>query len=260
MEDTMKVGIRDWFLDIARGGQPGASHERVFGKNPDVDTGTDPEDVWDQGGMYTYTAAGGATHYISSSNNGDTQIVTVKLLSEDASGDWNEEELAITLVGQTKTAIVTTSGDDPVRILSANNESGTALLGDVYIYEDDTVVTGVPQTPAKIRAKIILGNERTNMALYTIPSGKTGYMYTREFGVVIPSGSTVVGRFFYRREGRLFVMDQEMLLISGIVTRYTDWIEVPLSIPAKTDMKATAFSVSVDNTAVVAAFDLILLG
>ena len=249
----------DFFLDVEKGNVEGVSHVRVFGKNPDVDTGTDPEDVWDAGGVYTYTAAGGATYYISSSNVGDTIAVELKLLTEDSSGHWNEETFNVTLVGQTKTAIVTPSGDAPVRLQSIINKTGTALLGDVYVYENSAVTAGVPDDAAKVRGKVIIGNERTFMALYTVPTGKTGYMYTREYGVVSPTGCTSTGRFFYRKTGGLWIMDQEGLLISGIITRFTDWIEIPIEIPAKTDLRARAQEVSVDNSAVVAAFDLILL-
>jgi hypothetical protein len=250
----------DFFLDVEKGNVEGASHVRVFGKNPDVDTGTDPEDVWDGEGLYNYTAAGGAPYFISSSNAGDTIDVTLTLLTEDSSGNWNEETFDVTLVGQTKTAIVTPSGDDPVRLQSIVNASGTALTGDVYVYEDSVVAAGVPADPTKIRGKVLIGNERTLMALYTVPSGKTAYLYGREVGIVSTTATTMDARFYKRDVGGAFELEQRAFVNNAILARYEDRPALPRSYAAKTDLRATAFTVTVDNTAIVAALDLLLLG
>lgn len=250
----------DFFLDAVQGGISGLEHVRVFGQNADVDTGTDPEDVWDGEGLYNYTAAAGAPYFISSSNAGDTIDVTVTLLTVDALGAWNEETFDVTLVGQTKTAIVTPSGDDPVRLQSIVNASGTPLLGDVYVYEDCAVVAGVPGDATKIRGKVLIGNERTHMALYTVPSGKTAYLYGREVGIVSVVATAMDARFYHRDSGGSFVLDQRAYVDNAILARYEDRPPMPQAYAAKTDLRATAFAVTVDNTAVVAAFDLLLLG
>ena len=250
----------DFFLDAARGGVNGLEHVRVFGQNPDVDIATDPEDVWDGEGLYNYTAAGGATYYISSSNNGDVIAVSLTLLTKDALGAWNEETFNVTLVGQTKTAIVTPSGDLPVRLQSIVNASGTALAGDVYVYEDSIVAAGVPADATKIRGKVLIGNERTLMALYTVPSGKTAYLYGREVGIGSVAAVAVDARFYKRDVGGSFAVEQRTCIDNAIWARYEDRPPIPQGYAAKTDLRVTAFSVSLDNTAVVAALDLLLLG
>jgi hypothetical protein len=250
----------DFLLDVSRGGVNGLENVRVFGQNPDVDTGSDPEDVWDGEGLYNYTAAAGAPYFISSSNNGDVIAVSLTLLTKDALGAWNEETFNVTLVGQTKTAIVTPSGDAPVRLQSIINATGTPLLGDVYVYEDSVVAVGVPADPTKIRGKVLIGNERTLMALYTVPSGKTAYLYGREIGITSVVATTMDARFYKRESGGLFTLEQRAFVDNAILARYTDRPPIPRPIAAKTDLRATAFTVTVDNTAVVAEFDLLLLG
>lgn len=249
----------DFFLDAVHGGISGLEHVRVFGQNPDVDTGTDPEDVWDGEGLYNYTAAAGAPYFISSSNAGDTIVVSLTVLTVDASSNWNEETFDVTLVGQTKTAIVTPSGDDPVRLQSIVNESGTPLLGDVYVYEDCAVGAGVPADATKIRGKVLIGNERTHMALYTVPSGKTAYLYGREAGITSMVATAMDARFYHRDVGGSFVLDQRAIVNWDILARYEDRPPLPIEYAAKTDLRVCAFAVAVDNTAVVAAFDLLLL-
>ena len=60
-------------LAVAMGLVAGHSYVGKFGENPDVDTGTTPEDVWEGGGAYTYDAdASAPIQYLSSSDAGDT--------------------------------------------------------------------------------------------------------------------------------------------------------------------------------------------
>jgi hypothetical protein len=250
----------DFLLDVVQGGVSGLEHVHVFGQNADVDTGSDPEDVWDGEGLYNYTAAGGAPYFISSSNAGDTIVVAVTLLTEDALGAWNEETFNVTLVGQTKTAIVPPSGDVPVRLQSIVNATGTALAGDVYVYEDCIVAAGVPADATKIRGKVLIGNERTLMALYTVPSGKTAYLYGREAGIVSVVATTMDARFYKRLAGGLFTLEKRAFVNNAILATYEDRPPIPRPYAAKTDLRATAFAVTVDNTAVTAEFDILLLG
>jgi hypothetical protein len=259
MERTMTRRL-DFFLDVARGAVSGLAAVRVWGQNSDVDIASAPEDLWEVGGLYTYTAAGGATYYISSSNGADTMDVTVTLLSEDGSGNWNEESFTVTVPGQAKTAITTPSGDDPVRIQSIVNGSGTALTGDLYVYEDDTVVAGVPQTAAKIRAKVEAAQDRTYMALYTVPSGKEAFFYRRGVGIANATGTTLEARFQKRLAGGSFRLDGRIVLDNSVVSQYNEPFPLPEPIPAKTDLKITAQTVGADNTAVSGFLELLVLG
>ena len=47
-----KLGLVDSF-DISRGLVPGISELSKFGRNSEIDTATDPEDIWNGGGLYT---------------------------------------------------------------------------------------------------------------------------------------------------------------------------------------------------------------
>lgn len=250
----------DWFLDVVHGNQTGAERVRVYGENPDVDSGTVPEDLWDQGGTYTFTAAGGAAMFVSSSNGGDTQDVEITVLTDDGSGVWTEETLTQTLAGQAKTALTFDSGDDPVRVLSVVNNSGTPLTGDVYVYEDDTVVAGVPQTAAKIRAKVVAGNDRTYMAIYTIASSKVGYLYQRDVGLANNTATTAEVRFQSRLVGASFATDSRLTLDNSVLARHVEPMKLPLELPAKTDIKWLAQVCATNNSAICGAFDLILIG
>ena len=229
-----------------------------FGYNGDIDTGTDPEDVWDQGGTYAYTVAAGVAHYISSSA-ADTQDVTIRLLS--ASGTtWTLEEFDFTLVGQTKTALVTPSGNDPVRILSIVNNDTAALTGDVYVYENSAVAGGVPSDASKIRAKVLIANGRTLMAMYTVPSSKTGFILRASAALTGVVNTKPIISIYTRPFGSVFrLLRRAHLSLAGPATWSYEWRSSPV-LAAKTDIKFTVDLVDADNTAVAAGFELQIQG
>ena len=105
--------IKDFQLEVAKGNIPGTTSHAIIGRNQDIDTLTIPEVLWEQGGLLTWTANGGAPYFISSSDVNDVHPILVFLLTEDANGNWNEEPTIVVLNGQTKTPIVTVSGNNP---------------------------------------------------------------------------------------------------------------------------------------------------
>lgn len=152
-------------LDIAQGNdRNGLSQVHLVGRNADIDIGA--EDIWDAGGTLTQFAAAAAVH-VSSSNGADTtQTLTINGL--DANG--NAQTKTVVLAGQTETAV-----DGTWKAIFSASLSAAAA-GDVYVYEDDTVVLGVPQTVAKFKAKIPATATKTFMAVYMIPTGYNGFL------------------------------------------------------------------------------------
>ena len=45
-------GNKDFYFSVSEGLTPGYSRLNKFGRNPDIGTATDPEDVWDAGGVW----------------------------------------------------------------------------------------------------------------------------------------------------------------------------------------------------------------
>ena len=249
-----------WSLRVARG-ESGTDWIRKFGHNDDIDTASTPEDVWSGGGLYTFTANGGANYYISSSDNSDTQDIEIRCLTEDANGDWNQEDVTVTLAGQTKTLISFSSGDLPVRFYRGYNSNSTDLAGIVYIYEDDTVVAGVPQTASKKRGEIHTGSNQTEMAIYTIPSGYEGYLVEGHASIAGSVKNELLEFAYYIRlyNGVFRIQWRGTLTTNGSNWFKYDFKASYLPIPAKTDVKVTALNVTANNMGMVAGFDILLL-
>lgn len=167
-----------WDIRVNCGEVPNFTTIEKFGECAEIDTGTTPSDVWDGAQvtgitgteLYTFTTTPQAYH-ISSTNAGDTQSVSIRGITQDAAGVWNEETVIMDLAGQTETPIVSGLGNSDawVRVYRIINLGATSFAGNVYVYEDDTVSAGAPQTAAKVREVVIDGNNQTEMAIYTVP-------------------------------------------------------------------------------------------
>ncbi len=247
------------FLDeVALGNISGYSARLKFGNNPDIDA-AQTEDCWEGGGTYTFISDSGAQLYISSSSAADTMNFVLLPLVANAGGDWNVETITVTLAGQTKTAITVPSGGAIARINRARNDSAVAITGTVYIYEDDTVIAGVPQTASKIRAIITPTNDQTLMAIDSIPSNSTGLLHRWHVSIDGPNaGATITARLYVRTLGKIFLVKDKPLTVSGgSPSPPAREFSPPLAIPAQSDVKIVITS-DANNVAASGSFDMVI--
>lgn len=111
--------------------------------------------IQSQGGNEVY-ATTNAIDKVSSSEDTDTGTIVIEGYTI-AAGLLTFVTQEVTMVGETETAI----GTPLARVTRAYNASTAAWDGDVYIYQDDTVTAGVPQTAGKIHMKILIGDEQS---------------------------------------------------------------------------------------------------
>jgi len=124
-----------------------------------------------------------------------------------------------------------------LRVQRAENDGAADNVGDVYIYEDDTVTLGVPDTATKVYSKIPAGKNATQNGYYTVPLGKTAYI-TSWFASTSINASTSV-TFYQRLEGKTFKPVHPMnLFFNGVYWPF----ELPHAIPEKTDIYIGATS------------------
>lgn len=146
-------------------GRNGASTVNKFGQAIDADT--DEMTIWEGpsvGGPDRAFAnqSGTFTLYASSDDAADTMDLEVQGL--DAS--WAVKTTTVTLAGTTKTAVSGTWE----RVFRAKPASD--LAGTVYLYIDDTVTSGVPDTPlTKLVTIVTAAENQTMMNAYTVPEG-----------------------------------------------------------------------------------------
>lgn len=174
-----------------------------FGKSAELST--DRETIWNVGGHETYVTGNTITH-VSSSSASDTQ--SIKLECHTVSGTGTDSQFTfvvqtVTLSGQTPVAL-----DTPVaRVSRMFNDSGTELVGNVYVYEIDgtTVTAGVPSPASKIHSKIDAGFQQGFKAATTF-SNEDYYVLTGGFGSVSYKQSAAVDFYLeVRQAGKVFI-------------------------------------------------------
>jgi hypothetical protein len=196
------------------------------------------ETMWTVGGNETYATDNTITH-ISSSSAIDTQ--TVKIECHTVSGTGHDAKFTflvqeVKLNGQNKVALPT-----PVaRTSHMYNSNGTPLVGRVTVYEDTTIVDGVPSDLTKIHLDIKAGFQSSFKAATTF-SDQDYYILTGGFGSVsLKQDGTVDFYLEIREVGGVF---REVAAISA--SSGSPWqidLDPAVVIPANADVRVTGIA------------------
>jgi len=240
---------KDWYQRVAEGDFSNYTFIEKFGENADIDTGTVPEDIWSQGGVYTFSTTADIDR-LSSSSASDTQSITIQGLDTN----WAEVTQTITLTGQTPVALTTSL----IRVFRMFNSNSTDLVGTVYCFVNGAVTGGVPNTVADIRATIAIGSGQTEMCIYTIPAGKTGYFLGGYVTLSRTGNNNAVFTSKIRTFGGVF---RTVSRVASVATGTSSWTyRYPIGLPlaAKTDILLRCEDVSANDTGVSGGFTILL--
>lgn len=232
--------INDFYLNASRGIIQGVSTVHKFGYNPDIDTSTDPETIWSYGGLYPWSAMDGAakTLYVKSSSASDTMQVTFTGL--DTAGI--EITDTVTLTGTT----AVTSTKQFTRIYRAFVMGLAENVGDITWH----TVSG----SGTVVAHILAGEGQTLAAIYSVPAGKTGYLYAGDCSLNLNKEITL--KFYARYPGGPFRV-AHVVELAGVPYRYD--FPFPMPLPAGTDLEVRVDNANDNNCRVSANFDILLM-
>jgi hypothetical protein len=214
---------------VALGKIPGVYAVNKFGENSEITTSTDPEDVWDFGGLYNFSTSA-AIDVVSSSSALDSVLITV----EGLDANWDRVIQDVQLIGQNKILLSTPL----IRVYRAFNANGTDLIGDVYIYEDTAISGGIPTDTSKIRAMIKAASNQTEMMIYSVPAGKTAVYLEGFIAISRGGGSAATAEMTFRaREfGKVFRVKRRIALNTQGSSNWRAVYAVPAILPEKTDV------------------------
>jgi len=241
-------------IPIAGGLVDGYSAIHKFGRNPNV--GNIPETIWMYGGIYQYLNVGSDSTvyaYSASSDDGPGNDGAHTVTVQGLDNDFNPIEETITVNGAASTAsflrvyraFVETAGvlaaNDGNVLISTAAAGGGTVLADIGVIGSGTT-TGLGQT---------------QLALYTIPAGKTGYLTTWNVGVA-PMNNSVTVTLKSRELGGGANGPFRSRDIMDIVGGYTtQTYSIPIRFPEKTDIEVRATG---DTGSVISSsFDIILV-
>jgi hypothetical protein len=213
----------------------------VFGFNPDVQA--TEETIWDHGGVYTYPASA-IQMTISSSDVTTNAVVSIVGLG----AGYVEQTELITLNGQTPVTTV----NSYLRINGMSALTGT-VAGSIYLGAG-VVTTGVPAT---VYARIINGNNRTEMGMFTVPDGYEFYFDRGDVSHASDSTNAyITARLMYRLPDLLFQTGAKVTLNNS---RIDFQFEYPLLLPAGTDLQTRAICSKSQANAVTSSLQGLLV-
>ena len=223
----------DFNFQLARVHVSNHSSVNKFGWNTSVGTGF--ETIWDGSNVYTYHSAG--TAVLTGDTPGDDNASTVEIQGLDEN-----------FVLQTETATVggaatTTQFSRVFRMILKTANTGSTNVDDIRCVVNSTTA-----------AVITAGGGQTQMALYTIPAGKTGYL--KKFQGSIDKQKEVVFRIIARDNdaGGAFA-EKGRFGTFGVPVVYE--YPHPLKFAANTDIQIQAKAGA--TTEAGAIFDLVLI-
>jgi hypothetical protein len=229
----------DFKLNVSRGKVRGASMIHKFGAVPEVaqaSTGT----VWDKNStVYPWSAfdtAGVITASIANASDNGKQVLVQGL-------DANYEEVEeIFTLSSTATVAGNVSFKRVFRAFVTNGSDNN--VGDINFTKGGTDVL-----------RITAGKAQTLMAIYTVPAGKTGYLYKGVCSAQATADAT--GNMFIRYFGQQAFRIGHSFEVSG-GSQYDYEFSFPIKIPEKSDIDVRV-AVRTNKGRYTAAFDILLL-
>ena len=260
VDGTLLISDNSSGLAIARGDVTGFLFVHKFGAAPDFDQADGEITVWDgasdaetwQNMVYDYSVSNDIDS-LSSSDDTDTQNIEVQGLDTN----YDLVTQTITLTGQTRKAL-----DTPlIRVFRLKNVGSTDIAGHVFCYPNTAITLGVPDDSSKIRALVHNGNNQTEMAVYTIPDGYTGYL--RSFFASTAGAkkdSNYIIKLYVRPFGQVFQLKHRSAVADSGTSHFSHNYMEPEVIPGKADVMMTAEMAAASTGAAVASgFDIVLI-
>ena len=194
----------DPYVATAMGIYTGRTVYNKFGRALDLDTATSI-DVWNgPTNDYTFTngtiGQAGVPYYLSSSDVDDTQKIYCTGIDENGF-EQNYDQI---INGQNKIRL----GNNLLwfRLWDAININSESISGDIYIYEDTSIINGIPDDLTKVRGFIRNGDNQTQMGIWTMPINEHGVLCDMILGISNKVQATVAFEIYARLIGTVFTL------------------------------------------------------
>jgi hypothetical protein len=226
-----------------------------FGYNADISNSA--ETIWLQGGAYTWNAA--AQLELTSTDADDTDTTgagarTVTIEGLDA--NYVEITETVDMNGQTADAGSTTTASflRVNRMYVATAGATGVNEGTIYASTGDQT-TGTPNDLTTIRATIGPSAGQTLQCIYTVPAGKTAYLYQIWASSADTTASAQID-FLTSEDGGPWRTKNRFACQQGsVIARYN----FPLVIPEKTDIEMQGTRSAAGSIDVSGSFEYILV-
>lgn len=239
-------------LAVSQGGLSGTSGFSIYGRNPDVDTATVPEDVWFNGGVWVQPTVA-RVHNIASTSNSDsaaggTGARTISIVGLNSTYDQISETISLNGTSNVPTVnsyIFISS----MTVLTAG--SGGANVGNI---------SATAVTDATVSAIMGATYNKTTLGIYQVPNGYTGYISRWQAGMqqaTASSGAEV--NLLIKPFGGVFELRAIHVLSNSGDSEEEDIYDTYIPLAAKTIVKSQVKSVTANNTDIQARIQIMLV-
>lgn len=252
---SQALEVADFLSEVAIGNISNYSIDTKFGRNPGIDTGSVPEDIWEAGGVYTgqpsdFTPA--TVDIVSTSENDsstDTGARVMRFFGLKTTTDTEYTYEDITLNGTN----AVTSSDTWWRINRAYIKqagSGEENAGTISITSNGV---GSP-----LFATIIPGRNQTEIAAYTVPFNKVVLIKNIKLYASRSGDNITLATVSFRvKDNGVYRSRAVYDVSSGYIINDSRLGGIRLG--AGADIKMTVESVSANSTVINGSFEYILI-
>lgn len=188
---------------------------------------------------------------ISSADGGDSQEIQIEGHTLDNNGHFKAVAQTATLDGQNRVALTTAMA----RVARAVNRGSTDLTGPVYVFENDTLTGGVPNTETKVHMMIAAGRNQSQKAALTFSNNEHGLITSFSAGVLRTGAAVSVDVQLQVREFNGVFREQFPIPVRSDGQPFRPHELRPfLVIPKNSDVRVTCIS-SANDVSVIANFN-----
>lgn len=175
--------------------------------------------------------------YISSDNATDTEEMTVEGHTIDGSGNFTFVTQQVTLNGQTPVAL-TTPLARATRMFNAN---GTELVGTIYVFENNAVTAGVPNTASEVHLMIFAGKQQSEKCATTL--SQEDYWIVTAVSATMFEKTTVAADLELEIKLKHKVFREQVLLsVSNTSGSFSHELKPYIIVPPNSDIRVTSLA------------------
>lgn len=176
-------------VEILRGAVPGYTHDRKFGRNPDIRSSTDPQDIFNGSGLYAGQPLGGSAETVgiassdSTDNGSGVGARTITIVGLDENYALATETVAMHASDGTTEVFSSGTFFRVFRAFVASSGSSNTNAGDITIRHSSTTANVFATMPAGSGSSFVLA--------ITVPADTILIMYSLMIEIEggSPSGS-----------------------------------------------------------------------